>query len=231
MTAHSLTDLELTLLGIVAEGARYAHEVEAAIADRQLAEWLTLGASSVGYGLERLKTHGLITTTAEGAAARCAITEAGRGVLHTAVMELIGRRRPLTGLALGLVNLHVLKPAHAWQALTHQRADLRAALLRLTDIAAATPDPSALVSYEIAVMEAELTWLEAFLHEWRLRHPDLRDTGETSPIMADTNDPASPPTLIHRRTAPHRNKQVQAIRRPVQPADPVDPVDEGGNSQ
>jgi len=233
MTGQLLTNLELTLLGIIAEGTRCDHEVETVIAARQLAQWLTLGASSVGCGLERLKAHGLITAAPEGDAIRCTITEAGRGVLHTAVMELIGRRRPLAGLAPGLVNLHVLKPAHGWQALTHQRADLRAALLRLTEIAAALPTPSALVSYEIAVMQAELTWLEASLQDWQTRYPELRHTTETpSAAVPAADPPANSTTLIHRPTPVHRNKQVQAIRRPAQSANPLDSAEEdGGSSQ
>lgn len=222
MSTQTLTDIELILLGIIAEGTRFAAELDRTLDQRGLRHWLTMGASSLHYVLRRLESQHLIVSHTTADQPTYGITEAGRGVLHTAVTDLIGQRRPLGGLALGLANLHVLKPSQAWQALQRRHADLKVALerLRLHDETASPspargmPDP--LFTYQITLMEAELAWLTGFMTTWRSQHPALRETDETQPITPV--DGHGEVTLIHRRTDPPRHKRIQAVR-PIRPAD------------
>ena len=42
-----MTDAELTILSLVAEGAQYGHQIQQIIDERGLREWITVGFSSV----------------------------------------------------------------------------------------------------------------------------------------------------------------------------------------
>ena len=42
-----MTDAELTILSLVAEGPRYGYEIQQLIDQRGLREWLTIGFSSI----------------------------------------------------------------------------------------------------------------------------------------------------------------------------------------
>ena len=61
MSGTMLSDIELTLLSMVAEGARYGSEIEAMIEARGLREWLNIGSASFYYILARLEKQGLLT--------------------------------------------------------------------------------------------------------------------------------------------------------------------------
>jgi DNA-binding PadR family transcriptional regulator len=50
-----LSDVELTLLSLVAEGPRYGSEIEQLIERRGLREWLIVGRDSFYYILYRLE--------------------------------------------------------------------------------------------------------------------------------------------------------------------------------
>lgn len=230
MNTPTLTDVELTLLGIISEGPRYGGELERLIAARGLRDWLMVGSSSLYYILSKLEEQALIQSWQNGTGRdqqAFQITEAGRGVLQTAVMDLLGRRRGLDGFSLGLANLHVLRPSQALRALTSQQQDLETAITRLQTMEAALPDETALatramIAHQITIMRAEQSWLNDFIVTWRKAHPTMRETDETAPIPV-VPDRAAAPTIVHRRTEAHHNKQVQSIKRPRS--------DQGGTSE
>jgi DNA-binding PadR family transcriptional regulator len=220
-----LNDVELTILSLVAEGARYGAEIQQLIEARGLREWLTVGSASVYYILARLERQELLTASGDPDPAKMTyqITDAGRGVVQTAVADLLRQPRALgESFALGLANIDVLKPRHVFRALTQHR-DLLTRRLEATEAIWVrrqqdeTPSDGlrALYTHGIAIMQAELSWLATFIDDWRQRYPAVErdETGEMSGSGAQTQ--------VHHPTADaDRAKQMQQLKRPK--------ADEGG---
>lgn len=222
LTGTTVSDVELTILSLVSEGARYGAEIEKTIELRGLREWLTVGSASVYYILARLEQQELVTRNpAEGEPEKAIyqITDAGRGVVQTAVADLLCQPRPLgQGFALGLANIGVLKPQQAYRALIEHRDSL----IKAIEAAEAlwerrqrdeTPPEGteALYSHGISVMHAELNWLQGFIDQWRERHPAaVRDDSQTFD--------AGVATPVHRATEKiDPAKQFQRLKRPHAP--------------
>lgn len=219
-SGSKLSDLELTLLCLVAEGARYGSEIERLIAERGVREWLNIGSASFYYVLTRLEGQGLLLRGVNGSADQAVyqITDAGRGVVQTAVADLLCQPRSLSeGFAVGLANIGVLKPHQALRALIRHRDSL---VRRLNSAESHWAErsgenaPDAASPYEafythgIAVMRAELEWLNHYIEVWRERYPtaDRDETGEHS---------SSPPTEHHHLTEDSdRGKQLQKLKKP-----------------
>lgn len=214
-----LSELELTILALVGEGPRYGVEVERTIDERGLREWLTVGSSSAYYILGKLEKQELLKSAAGDTDQMVyELTEAGRGVLQTAVADLLVQPRPLgTGVELGLANLNVLKPVQVYQAIVKRRAAQGQRLQATEQLwerhqqeGHVTDQQHALYTHGIATMRAELDWLEDFIQEWRRRYPAVE-----SEIGTEED---SKPTQIHRRTAPlNPAKLVQRVQRPNKP--------------
>ncbi len=218
MTGTGLDEIELTILSLVAEAPRYEAEIQQVIEQRGLREWLIVGSASVGYVLGLLHRQELISVApGEFDPGRTVyqITDAGRGVLQTAVVDLLRQPRPLAeNFAVGLANIGVLKPQLAYRALLQHREAL-AHRLSIAELFWArrqqdeTPEGiRALYTHGIALMQAELDWLDTFIADWQERHPVVMrdtaadaDTGATTPLHRATavNDPA---------------KQVQRLKPP-----------------
>ncbi|HEX2905401.1 MAG TPA: PadR family transcriptional regulator [Phototrophicaceae bacterium] len=219
-----MTDAELTILSLVAESPRYGYEIQQIIDERGLREWLTIGFSSIYYILNRLERQNMVTSElrAEGrgpARKVYQITEAGRGILQTAIADLLRQPRSLgSGFELGLANLKALKPRQVYQVLRYHRVDLQhnldlveKAWQRHQQEGTANADHiQALYTHSIAVMRAELEWLTTFLEDWKMRHPGVdQDTPQ------DNNaDPTNAVTRINPRTA-HSDpaKMIQRLKR------------------
>lgn len=219
-----LSDIELTILSLVAEGARYGEEIEQIIERRGLREWLTVGSASVYYVLARLAQQELIARTPPEPAANDShpprvvyqITDAGRGVVQTAVADLLSEPRPLGGgFTLGLANIGVIKPRQVYRALIQHQDRLAQQLEAAESLWARrlrdeTPSEgvAALYTHGIAVMRAELDWLGTFITGWRDRYPavEREETGE---------HPSAAPTQISRSTRDlDAGKKIQRIKRP-----------------
>lgn len=228
----SMTDAELTILSLVAEGRRFGYEIQQVIDDRGLREWLTIGFSSIYYILNKLEKQDMLTSELRSdgrspARKMYEITEAGRGVLQTAVGDLLRQPRALgTGFELGLANLHVLKPQQVYKVLTHHQTDLTQRLdlvakawerHQKSDAANTSDDIRALYTHSIALMQAELNWLTHFLADWRTRYPAVEERIEPQPRQADPGPAAV--TQLHRRTTPEPVKMLQKLRRPGKPAE------------
>jgi DNA-binding PadR family transcriptional regulator len=215
-----LSDLELALLSLIAEGSRYGYEIEAAIDERGLRDWLTVGSASFYYVLRRLEHQALITRTSNADVAPeqdvYCISEAGSGVLQTAIVDRLRQPPPLgAGVELALAALHVLKPAQVYTALARRRVELRAAISS-DELALASRDPLdvtvALYAHRITLMRAEIDWLDDFISTWRSRYPAV----EQEAADAGDNDLAGENvrTQVHPPTSPDRAKQMQSLRRP-----------------
>lgn len=207
-----LNEIELTILTLTAEGPRYGSEIEQLITDRGLRQWLTVGSSSVYYVLDRLEQQALIASQLDGSAKRVyQLTDAGRGVLQTALANLLAQPRPAAGgVELALANLNALKPAQVYQVMQQRQTALRQQLQiaeQRRDAhkqeAEGADEMGALYSYSLTLMRAELQWLDEFLQDWRCRYPAAASKSD------DRNA-----TRITRGTGPlHPAKKVQRLPR------------------
>ena len=224
----TMTDAELTILSLVAEAKRYGHEIQQIIDDRGLREWVTIGFASVYYILNKLENQKLISgelrTGGRGPNRKqYNITDAGRGVLQTAIADLLRQPRSLgTGFELGLANITALKPRQVYMALKHHRTDLAQQLhmveqswQRHQDGEDVPAHIHALYTHSLAMMRAELDWLTNFVDDWLKRYPAVEQTPATDEIPTVTTSNAV--TQIHRRATPNPDKMLQKLRRPKQP--------------
>jgi DNA-binding PadR family transcriptional regulator len=210
-----LSELELTILALVAEGPRHGADVERMIDERELREWLLVGSSSAHYVLSKLEHQGLLSTYNDASGKTVfELTEAGYGVLQTAVAHLLGQPRPPgADIELGLANLKVLKPAQVYQALVQRRAAVRQQLQSTTQLwerhqqeKRDSDEKRAFYTHSIAMMAAELDWLELFIADWQQRYPA---------VLPEHADGRNNPTQIHHRTAPLNSaKLIQRLRPP-----------------
>lgn len=222
-----MTDAELVILSLVAEGTRQGYEIQQLIDVRGLREWLTIGFSSVYYLLQKLEKQGLIAsqtgdlrdTLQPAAHRRYAITGPGRGVLQTAVVDLLRQPRiPGTGFELGLANLDVLQPRQVFAVLGDHRDDLAYRLDHAEQAWThhqADHDPAvhieALYTHSIALMRAELDWLNEFLADWQRRYPGVSDSAENDATVATASQAVTP---RHRSPTPDAIKMIQRLKRP-----------------
>lgn len=209
-----MTDAELTILSLVAEGPRYGYEIQRIIDERDLRDWLAIGSSSIYYVLNKLETQHMLTSERHEAGSGPArkvyrITEAGRGVLQTALAELLSQSPVIgSGFELGLANLDALGPGQVHRALMQRQADLEQRLetaqqtwQRHQQAADSPPDHRrALYTHALTVLQAELDWLNGFLTDWQARYPAV--TAKDAPGDA---------------TVQHMNpRQLQRLKRPPQ---------------
>lgn len=226
MEQTTMNEAELTLLSLLAEAPRYGHELQTLIDERGLREWVTIGFSSIFYLLNKLEKHGLIFSAARADPTgmprkHYALTEAGRGVLQTAVADLLRQPHALgTGFELGLANLNVLKPVQVYRVLKHHRSDLRQRLdaVELSyqrhqrEENAQVDHIHALYTHSLAVMRAEITWLDTFLADWLGRYPGIDKTASDNDLSPKNVHTAV--TLSTRRTTPDAAKLIQKLKRP-----------------
>lgn len=227
-----MSDAELTILSLVAEGPHYGYEIQQIVDERGLREWLTIGFSSIYYILNKLENQKMLTShlrmEGRGPARKVyEITEAGRGVLQTAISDLLRQPRSLgTGFELGLANLAALKPRQVYQVLSHHCDDLQRRVEAIekswerhktSDTPEAADHIRALFTHSIAVMTAELEWMKAFLEDWRRRYPGVERIDSDPKALSQPVDPQSAQTSVSRQTTPDPAKIIQRLKRPPRP--------------
>lgn len=224
-----MTDAELTILCLVAERPQFGYEIQQTIDDRGLREWLTIGFASIYYILNKLERQTLISSEIRSDGKSPShkmyrLTDAGRGVLQTAISDLLRQPRAFgTGFELGLANLRVLNPRQVFKVLSDHRGDLKRRLEAVTtswarhqqeDSAEATEHIQALYTHSMALMQAELEWLIAFLADWKQKYPAV-ETPETEPKGIPPVTEHSRATQMHRRTTPDPAKMIQRLKSPA----------------
>lgn len=231
MEFDGMNDAELTILSLLTETDRFGHEVQQIIDERGLREWVHIGYSSLFYLLDKLENQKMISSTLKPDAhgigrKQYSLTNAGRGILQTAISDLLRQPRGIgTGFGLGVANVDVLKPRQVYQVLSHHHSDLEKRLKHVLDLLNsddASPDPTdsnhALYSYSASMMRAELDWLGTFLDDWSKKYPEsLKPATEPERpdiLPEDRVDPHEKPTKRMRRPTPAPNKQVQQMKRP-----------------
>lgn len=218
-----VSDLELVILSLVAESPRESDALNALIHQRGLRDWLTVGSTSVAQALKGLEAQSLLTPMqANRGTTVYQVTEAGRGVLQTAIAYRLRQPRALgSDVELALANLRALKPAQVYEALLERRDTLGiqgAAAEAALDQTASQEDGWMLYSHAAAMARAEIAWLDTFLQAWTRRYPNVtqHSVPETFPDELPTLDDtaSSAPTLIHHATANQNPvKRMQKMSR------------------
>ena len=223
-----MTDAELTILSLLAQGARYGLEIQHIIDERGMRDWLVVGYSSVYYMLNKFEQHNMVASELRpgdsGTPRKLySLTEAGQGVLRTAISDYLREPRSIgSGFELGLANLHVLQPAQVYMMLSYHQSDLQSQLEAIRQIwenhqqsedIDKRHDLRALYTHSINRMEADLNWLTDFLADWRERYPGV----EKHPMVEASGDDNinSAETKLHRRTPPNPLKMLQRLQRPI----------------
>jgi DNA-binding PadR family transcriptional regulator len=221
-----MTDAELAILSIIAEGPIYGYDIQTIITQRGLRAWTNIGVSSMYYVLEKLERQGLIESKGaqhlEGAARRqYRITPAGFGVLQTAVADLLSTpREHANDFELGLANLYVLRPTQIRTAFITYRQELVSRLAQARERWRKLKDSSppfnvdAMLGHHVALLEAELAWIKNFIEEWEAQAPP-----DESPALPP--EPAEVPrmkqvVLPHDPDSPHRVPTRSLDRQPGQ---------------
>jgi DNA-binding PadR family transcriptional regulator len=166
-----MTDAELAILSLLAEGPSYDHDLNEQIEARGLRKWTAIGNSSMYYVLEKLERQGLVDMLSEDHGhRRFQISAAGTGVLQTAVSDLLSTPHAHDkSFELGLANLHVLKANQVHLALQSRQQDIVSQIHRLRnerERANGNFQIESLFDHNISMMEAELSWLQSFLQQW-----------------------------------------------------------------
>ncbi len=236
-----MTDAELAVLSILAEGPIAGRDLQTEIARRGLRAWTDIGVASLAYLLEKLEQQGLADgdgPPGESLQRRWRLTPAGLGVLKTAVVELLSTPREAhSAFELGLANLDVLRPGQVRAAFAAYRDALAARLAqareRRDQVAGAHEAPfhiDALFSHRVALLEAELAWLRDLTARWEAQAPPdertpIRPASEVDP-MQRLMLPQNPASLHRVETNPGRTPDSS-------PAEPPDrsPASDSGAEQ
>ncbi len=220
-----MTDAELAILSLLAEGPSYDHDLNTAIDARGMRKWTAIGRSSMYYVLGKLEQQGLVEQVSEEYGHRkFAISSAGIGVLQTAVSDLVSM--PHThdrSFELGLANLHVLKPSQVRSALLSRQQDLQSQLETVRKEQSSSENPfqiDALYAHNITMIEAELAWLERFFADWEAQAPAEPEGGQV--IL-----PQDPDSVHKHATQPvPRKRSMLPNTRPLSRTQKLNPLDE-----
>ncbi|WP_162909290.1 PadR family transcriptional regulator [Aggregatilinea lenta] len=246
-----MTDAELALLSIVAEGPVHGYDIQTIIVQRGLRAWTNIGVSSMYYVIDKLERQGLVESQpgqhAEGPSRReYRITAAGYGVLQTAVADLLSTPREVaSGFELGLANLEVLRAPQLRNAFIAYRQDL---VLRLGQArerwqqlkaAKAAFNVTAIFEHRVVLLEAELNWVARFIEQWEARTPiDEEPPPEPADIprakqVVLPHDPDSPhrASTMSGPAEPHLKRTINRLDRETPPFVPILTGDDSADLQ
>lgn len=173
-----MTNSELALLSLIAERPCHGYELEHIIEERGMRNWTEIAFSSIYFLLNKLLKEGLATAIAQPAQGRgpakkvYSATAKGRAALQEGIYACLANPEPDSrAFMLGLSCFPLLSHKAAQQALEQRRQALLARLHELQQHPAlhAPGFPQhvrAMFTYSLPLLEAELAWLEQFIHEF-----------------------------------------------------------------
>lgn len=169
----TLTDAELTVLGLLLEQPRHGYELERVIEERGVRTWTALGFSSIYYLLDKLAGRGLIEASAtekRSAKSRATyqVTAEGRDLCAATTRDALAALTPVRSRVLiGMANSPGLPEGDVAAGLTRRLTALRDQLAEVR-AARAHQEPlpgaaSAIFDYCEAMLRADVGWTEATL--------------------------------------------------------------------
>jgi DNA-binding PadR family transcriptional regulator len=227
-----MTDAELAILSLLAEGPSYDHDINDTIEARGLRRWTAIGNSSMYYVLDKLEKQGLVERISEQYGHRkFGISAAGSGVLQTAVSDLLTVSHAFDrSFELGLANLHLLKPSQVRSALLGRQQDLQAQLAKAReefDKVDGSFQVSALFDHSVTMLEAELAWLNDFLPKWEAQAPEepvVVMEPSITPRIKQVVMPQDPDSVHKHKTRVHSSSIETNVDLPTEPPANETPV-------
>jgi len=173
-----MTDVEMAILGLVAEGPKYGYQIEGDIERRGMREWTEIGFSSIYYVLNKLEKQNWLSSEMRTEGNRPArkiysATSSGMQALRSAVKACLSQPRLRSGdFDLALANLAVLSKDEIVPGLQSYRALLVA---RLAQVKAKwksdrqlglPPHIDRLFEHSVMRLSSELDWVSRYLDEF-----------------------------------------------------------------
>lgn len=157
---------EQLILGILSEQSRHGYDIEKVISERGMRKWTDVAFSSIYYVLERLEAKGLaVSTVAQGKEKKeYSITDTGVSILKDETKKQIAERKPAnTHFMTGLSTSHLISPQEIASSLATRKAelvvDLTALQSKQASIEAMPQSAQRLFSLSVALLKAELRWV------------------------------------------------------------------------
>lgn len=170
-----MTNAELAILSLIAEKPRHGYEIEQVIEERGMREWTEVGFSSIYYVLKKLESAGLLhgrlqQQIGRGPARKIyTMTDEGHLAWHEAALEALSTpQRCYLPFQLGLANLPGLSTKESVTAISQYRDKLaqhrdHVHARRQEEGTAPTLHIRAMFDLSLALIEAELAWIEQFI--------------------------------------------------------------------
>ena len=182
MKTKSLSNAEAALLGLLAEGPKHPYQIEKDVEYRDMRSWTDLSMSSIYKLLQKLEGKEMVsaeTELAEGNRARKTyqITAEGRKALEVKIRSLL--RKPVLQkdpFYVGMYNSDFVLQDEVIDSLAFYRESVVEQIdgyRRLEQFLVDHQCSRARLSVAIRpryLLEAELTWLEAYLSELKTDH-------------------------------------------------------------
>ena len=177
-----MTNAELAILSLIAEGPRYGYEIEQTIEERGMRDWTEVGFSSIYYLLNRLEKAGFARSKMQRSGGRgpsrkvYEITPKGRNAQIKATIEVFSvARHSYTSILLGVANLPMISRGKAIEVLNNYCELL---VERRTNVArtAQSQRPlseivEGLFDYSLTMINAELAWVQKFKAQLEAQNP------------------------------------------------------------
>jgi DNA-binding PadR family transcriptional regulator len=170
-----MTNAEIAVLGLVIEKPRHGYQIEQVIEQRGMRRWTEIGFSSIYFLLKKLERQKLIKgewqKTEHGKERRAKVyrpTDAGLEAFHAAIVEALSMPQPTPRpLMLGLANFAAVSINEASVALNQYSRQLteKMEIMRNFHDSSQHAHPyfvDAMFELSLAVMQAELEWVEKF---------------------------------------------------------------------
>ena len=169
----AMTNAELAILSLVAEQPRHGYEIEQVIEERGMRDWTAIGFSSIYHVLNKLERAGLVQGHIEQASGRGPARKVyqalpnGWQALRHGLQEALDQ--PMVShqeflLWLANLPLYTAEEQSAVLLRYRQRQARRQAELHAKAQAALPPHVLAMFEYGLALVAAELGWLD----QWNL---------------------------------------------------------------
>jgi len=168
-----LTNAELAILSLIAEGPHYGYEIEQTIEERGMRDWTEVGFSSIYYLLNRLEKAGFARGKMQRSGSRgpsrrvYEITSKGRNAQIKATLEVFSvARHGYTSILLGVANLPMISHEQVMEVLSNYCQLLVERGTKVANTAQSQRPMSDIVEslfdYSLTMINAELAWVQKF---------------------------------------------------------------------
>lgn len=171
-----LTNADIALLGLLAEGPAHAWELQTQVEWRGMRTWTDLSQSTIYKRLRALEADGIVESLDEIAEGRLrkvySVTQTGRAALAEALLELLREPElPKQRIDIATYNVDLAPRDEVLRALAEYAEKVRATIdewNRLDEYLLSAGCPAhrtAVARRAVRMLEGELVWLDEFTKE------------------------------------------------------------------